>query len=353
MSKTSTMYDMVVPPEVDFFEWPEYNSDRERIKALSKKYEDVSITEAFAEEYGLSLKETSEEGRKIEYVNTHPVTIGEIISVTVDSISKNYSVVSYHNSKDLFTIKQNISSWNVHPGDELKVSVIEKGMHGFVVDCIEPIFQDWLRRVNSTLSNNFQSFRCTVRDLQRQPGGYTGKVNIPEISELTGKPYTIDAFIPGSYIALNIEEDFEKWNGKSVEAMITNFTQRGGSFSVVCSRKKLLNTAGGTSMVNIYDAGYCHGGESNAPFDKINFEGRVTGIINSATKHGVFVEIPEFNITGLIEKNPRELVNYHKGDEVKVRLDHFDWDRKKQPYRRDRDGILTEVNLRPVFVEVA
>lgn len=350
MSKTCTKYDKVVPPE---FEWPEYNSDRERIKALSKKYENVSIAEAFAMEYGLSLNKTSEEGMKIEYVNTHPVAIGEIINVTIDSISKNYSVVSYHNSKDLFTIKQNISSWNVRPGDELRVSVIEKGKNGFVVDCIDPIFQDWLRRVNSTLTNNFQSFRCTVHDLQRQPGGYTGKVSIPEISKLTGKPYTIDAFIPGSYIALNIEKDFEKWNGETVEAMITNFTQRNGNFSVVCSRKKLLNTAGGTSMVNIYDAGYCHGGESNAPFDKFNFEGRVTGIINSATKHGVFVEVPEFNITGLVEKNPRELVNYHEGDEIKVRLDHFDWDQKKQPYRRDRDGILTEVNLRPVFVEVA
>ena len=68
--------------------------------------------------------------------------------------------------------------------------------------------------------------------------------------------------------------------------------------------------------------------------------------------YGVFVEIPEYNITGLIEKDPRELVKYHKGDPIKVQIDKFDWDSKKQPYRRNKDGIITEVNIKPIFVEV-
>ena len=40
MSKSKTKYDLLVPPE---FEWPEYNSDSERIKAYSKRFENMSI----------------------------------------------------------------------------------------------------------------------------------------------------------------------------------------------------------------------------------------------------------------------------------------------------------------------
>jgi len=344
MSKTKTKYDSFVVPEID---WSEYEDDRKRIKTLTKKYENVSIAEAFSKEYGVKLDGTSEDYKMSEYSNLNPIAVGSEIDVVVDSISKTDTRVTYHNSKDVLRLKQNITSWNVRPGDSLKVYVAEKGKGEFVVDCVEPLLQNWMNKVSSTLKNTFQSFECTVHDLVRQPGGYTGKVRVPEITALMGKPYEVDAFIPGSYIALNIEKDFEKWNGKTVSAMVTNFTPRG----VVCSRKKLLNVAGGTSMVNIYDAGYAHGGQNNVPFTDIIFEGEVTGIINSAKKHGVFVEIPEYSITGLVEKDPADLVNYHIGDEIKVTIDHFDWDAKRGPYRRDRDGILTDVTLRPIFTE--
>ena len=78
----------------------------------------------------------------------------------------------------------------------------------------------------------------------------------------------------------------------------------------------------------------------------------MTGILNSAKKHVVFVEVLDYNITGVIEKDPVDLVKYHVGDQLKVQIDRFDWDPKKQPYKRNKDGILTEVNIKPVFVEV-
>ena len=348
MSKSKTKYDLLVPPE---FEWPEYNSDSERIKAYSKRFENMSIAESFAAVYGAEIDKNiinSEEYKAAEYCNTHPINIGDIIEVTVESISKRDTLVSYHNSKQNFVLKQNIASWNIRPGDKIRVSVVEKVRDNYVVDCVEPLYKDWINRVSSTLANAFQSFEVRVTDLVMQKGGYTGKIAIPEISKLTGKPYLIDAFIPGSQIELNICEDFTKWDGTAVDAMVTNFTQKDGKLSAACSRKKLLNSAGCTSLVNIFDAGYGRG----TRFTQITFDGTVLGVLNSSKKHGVFVEIPEYNITGLIEKDPRELVKYHKGDSIKVQIDKFDWDSKKQPYRRNRDGIITEVNIKPIFVEV-
>ena len=348
MSKSKTKYDSFVPPK---FEWPEYNSDTERIKAYSKKFENMSIAESFAAVYGDEIDKNiidNDEYKAVEYCNIHPINIGDIIEVTVESISKRDTLISYHNTKHGLILKQNISNWDIRPGDKIRVSVIEKIRDNYVVDCVEPLYKDWINRVSSTLANTFQSFEVHVTDLVMQKGGYTGKIMIPEISKLAGKPYMIDAFIPGSQIELNICEDFSKWDGAAVDAMVTNFTQKDGKLSAACSRKKLLNSAGCTSLVNIFDAGYGQG----TRFTQITFDGTVLGVLNSSKKHGVFVEIPEYNITGLIEKDPRELVKYHKGDSVKVQIDKFDWDSKKRPYRRNKDGIITEVNIKPVFVEV-
>ena len=40
---------MINKSNPDSFIWPEFNDDKERIKAYSKKYKDMSIAEAFAD----------------------------------------------------------------------------------------------------------------------------------------------------------------------------------------------------------------------------------------------------------------------------------------------------------------
>ena len=348
MSEKITKYDLFTPPEI---EWPEFDSDRKRIRHYSEKLKGRSIAECFTDVYGDVIDESitnNPEYIDAEFSNTHPVSVGDLIDVTVESLNKHGATVSYHSSKDQLILKQNIATWNVHVGDIIKTAVVGKKRNVFELDCIEPLYQDWLNKVSSTLSNTFQSYEVVVQDLSIQPGGYTGKINIPEISKLMGKSYFVNAFVPGGQITLNRETDFEKWDGKCIDAMVTNFTSKNGVFSAVCSRKKLLNQAGGNSLVNIFDAGYGRG----TRFDQITFDGNVTGILNSAKKHVVFVEVLDYNITGVIEKDPVDLVKYHVGDQLKVQIDRFDWDPKKQPYKRNKDGILTEVNIKPVFVEV-
>lgn len=328
------------------FVWPEFRSDRDRIKEYSRRFKTASIAESFSQVYDIDVQET-EAYVAMEYSNTHPVAIGDVIEVVIESIGKREATVSYNNSKESLVIKGNTATWNVSTGDTIKGTVVKKDNNYYVVDPIDTLYREWIDKVTSTLSNTFQSYVVEVKDLIKLNYGYRGKIEIPEITELIGKPYYINAMIPGSQITLNIERDFDQWTGKSVDAMVTNFTNSGGEFCVVCSRKKYLNVNGGMSLVNIYDMGYI-----NTPFTQMTFEGTVTGIINSAKKQGVFVEIPTYNITGMIEKNPQDLVNYRIGDKATVMISRLDWDQRRSPYRKNKDGVLTEVNIKPVFVEV-
>ena len=343
--KSNNPYDGFVPPEID---WSQLENSNTSLRRRTRDYNKLSIADAFGKEYNVKLNPT-DEYLASEESNLNPLKIGDVFLATVESIGKNHTLLSRNNSKESLKLKQNFAGWDIAEGDPVEVEVVGKEKTGeMIIDAIKPMKDNWVARVKSTLSNKFQSFIVDVEDLQVQKGGYVGRVNINPILELTGKPHYVHAFIPGSYITLNIEYDFDRWNGKTVKAMVMNFTDRNGEIGLICSRKKYLNSYGGQSLVNIYDAGFGRG----TRFDQITFDGHVTGIINSVKKHGVFIEVTDYNITGLLERDPQDLVNYHIGDPIKVQIDRLDWDENKEPYKRDRDGILTEVNLKPVFVEV-
>lgn len=326
-----------IPPEID---WDALEDPKAAIKRRSAAYKHISIAEAFMKEYGVKLNEAEDP------VLT-PINIGDIINVTVDAVTKDHILVSMENSKHYLSLKQGPTMVAAEPGDVLTVQVMEKKKDDFVVDILAPIVNEYLDKVNSTLYNKFQSSLVKVYNLQLVRGGYTGRieVNDPRLK----KPHYLNAFVPGSLITLNIEQDFEQWVGQNIPAMITTITEKNGEISLVCSRKKYLNSLGGNSLVNIFDMGY---GQNNNPFTSMTFEGSVTGILNSANKQGVFVEVTDYNFTGMIEMNPADLVNYRIGDKVNVYIDRFEWDPNKEPYERNRDGILTEVNLKPIFKEV-
>jgi exoribonuclease R len=87
-------------------------------------------------------------------------------------------------------------------------------------------------------------------------------------------------------------------------------------------------------------------------------KGLVTGVINTAKKCGVFVELPELNITGLVSLKSDELVNYKPGDEVDVRIVSFDeiryYDKDYDQVRHAipyviTDNLVKECNLKPVL----
>lgn len=333
-----------IPPEIN---WDELEDPVQAIKRRTRMYKDKSIIEAFNLEYGLSLQKKETYDIE-EMTNLHPIVKGEVFTATIESIGKDHAVLSRNNSKECLKLKQSLYGWNVKVGDELEVEATDVVKGEVTVDAVKPMVDSWVKTVKSTLFNRFQSSEVTVEDLHLLPGGYTGKINIAEVTGRTGKPHYIKAFVPGSHICLNIEQDFSRWEGQSVRAMVMNFTERNGELGVIASRKKYLNSIGGQSLVNIFDAGYGQG----TPFDQVTFDGKVTGIINSSKKCGVFVEVEDYSITGLLEKSAEELVNYRIGDPVKVQIEKLDWDQAKEPYVRNRDGIITEVNLKPVFKEV-
>ena len=76
---------MINKSNPDSFIWPEFNDDKDRIKAYSKKYKNMSIAEAFADVYGVKL-----DGVK-ESVNDVPRDLvkGDILHLEVLNIAKN------------------------------------------------------------------------------------------------------------------------------------------------------------------------------------------------------------------------------------------------------------------------
>ena len=103
---------------------------------------------------------------------------------------------------------------------------------------------------------------------------------------------------------------------------------------------------------------WCEETEQWKRFEKTELSGKVTGVINSSKKCGVFVEIPELEITGFVEEKPEELVNYKPHNVVKVKLVGFDeetyFDHTMQqmqhvvPYEIE-NGVLRKCNLKPIL----
>lgn len=350
------------------FEWPEYKSDGLRIKANSKLYKNVDIVDAFNQYYGLSMVDKS---NLANYV-PHELRVGDTIKTRILAISKGNVLF------DTANLKTNVqSAVNLHkyerfkhflPMDEITAVVIRKDKDKVVIDPISPMVNEWLNPILSDTTSQ-KVIPCEehphittikVKDLQLTRGGFTGKAVIPNVSEFVGEDYTIDAFIPGSQIVLNIAENFEDFNGKTVDAMVVNYMRKPGlesGMSLVCSVKERLKFIGEINMIHLFNS-WCEGGELWKTNTTTAYEGKVTGIINTSKKCGVFVEIPELSITGMVQAKPEELVNYKPHMSVQVKLTGFDEEmfynpdvaqlQHVVPYEIE-NGVLRKCNLKPIL----
>ena len=356
-----------VEPLADFY-WPEYNSDSKRIKVLSKMYKDMSITEAFAEYYNLTIKSMP------DIVNQVPrdLKVGDIISTKIKAVEKGKVLF------DTGNIKANIQSGvNLYryeklrhylPLDEIKAVVTRVDKDKVVIDPLTPMIEDWLspilkdttiQKVIPNLKTGARMKPIRVKDLQLTRGGFMGKAVIPSVSEFVGEDYVMDAFIPGSQIVLNITDNFEQFNGKSVEAFVMNYMNKPGGreMSLICSAKEVIKFRGEINLIKLFNS-WCEDGEIWKSVSDMSFEGKVTGVINSAKKCGVFIEIPELEITGMVATKPEELVNYKPHMSVPVKITGFDeetyFDYATQqvqhvlPYEIE-DGVLKKCNLKPIL----
>lgn len=358
----------VVEPLADFY-WPEFNSDSKRIKLCSKLYKNMTITEAFAEYYNLTFKEMP------DIVNQVPrdLRVGDIISTHIRSIEKGRVVF------DTGNIKANVQSGvNLYryeklrhflPMDEIKAVVTRVDKDKVVIDPLVPMIEDWMapilkdttvQKVIPNPETGTVAKPIKVKDLQLTKGGFTGKAVIPSVSEFVGEDYVMDAFIPGSQIVLNITDNFEKFNGQTVDAFVMNYMSKPGSrgeMSLICSAKEVIKFRGELNMIDLFKA-WCEDNNVWKSVADMTFEGKVTGVINSAKKCGVFIEIPELSITGMVATKPEELVNYKPHMTVPVKLTGFDeetyFDYATQqvqhvlPYEIE-DGVLKKCNLKPIL----
>lgn len=344
------------------FVWPEFSSDSKRIKAYSKRYKELSIAEAFASAYNLSI------GKVNSIVNEVPseIKVGDELKFKILSISKNHVEFDTANHKSQIVSSVNLFKYNRFkhnlPIDPVKVLVMDVRKDKVIVDPIAPIVNDYL---NPILENkNIQKvigrpMSVKVKNLQLTKGGFIGKAVLPTVSEFVGEDYTVDVFIPGSQIVLNITDNFEKFVGKEVDAFIINYMTKPGSntLSLIASAKELIKFRGECKLIELFKA-WCDESPEWKAFAENSVEGRVTGVINSANKCGVFIEIPSLNMTGLVPVDADKLVNYKVGSNVNVKITDFDEEKKYNAITKQMEhvepyvienGCLIRCNLKPVL----
>ena len=347
---------------LEAFVWPEFPSDSKRIKEFSKRYKTLSITEAFESAYNVEI------GPVHAIANQTPgeIRVGDEMMLNILSITKNHVEFDAGNQKTPV-----VSSVNLHkyerfkhnlPLDPVKVLVMNVTKDRVTVDPVAPLVNDYLDPILA--NKNVQKVigapkSVRVKDLQLTKGGFTGKAVLPNVSAFVGEDYTVDVFIPGSQIVLNITDNFEQFVGKEVDAFIVNHMSKPGAntLSLIASAKELIKFRGECKLIELFNS-WCEESDLWKNFSATAVEGRVTGVINSSKKCGVFVEIPSLDMTGLVPVEPDQLVNYKADSIVNVKITGFDEEKKYnnitkqmehvEPYLIE-DGVLVRCNIKPVL----
>ena len=311
------------------FVWPEFSKDTQRIKAYSIRYKNTDIANAFSDAYGVKIKHVE------DYTNIPPkdLRIGDIIDVNIKKVEKNYVEFETNATKSHLISAVNLYKYkrfksNI-PLESVKAMVTRITRDGVVIDPFICMIHDFILPLikepwKQKVINNPKTIR--VKNLTLTRGGFVGQAVIPTVSEFVGEDYSIEAFIPGSQIVLNIANNFEDFIGQEIDAFVVNYIPKPGvdnKMSLICSRKDYLKSIGEMNSI-YYFKSWTEGGDEWKQIQETVMNGVVTGVINNAKKRGVFVEIPDICITGMIDVPADELVNYKPNDPVKVRVMGFE-----------------------------
>ena len=338
----------------DPFECP-FKNDKERIRYMKDNYGHLSLAEQFAVFYGEEVNNTVKKNKRIN--NPVNIEIGGSYKGIVTEINKNGIVFDVAGVKEEVISKENFSdcmdavqNYLLNHENELLFTVTEKKDNKYYVSVLEGYYRSWQKQIEKAIEQR-AAINVHIDSLVR--GGYMCHTDIWTISELTGKTYTSAVFIPGSNIVLNIENDFERWLGKDVQAVPQKFTKfrsfgRPTENSLMASRKMVLKILGMKNMYEIYTRAKL-GERPDVKYVPEVFTGKVTGIINSNKKTGIFIEIEDKYITGLMPVDEANLLNYKPGDTVQVYIQEFECMDGKEPFFIDRKNIIKACNLRPVF----
>ena len=328
------------------FEWPQFKNEKERIKHYSALYKNQSITDAFDSVYKTKTVVLSPEIPK-DYV------VGDVIKLKITSITKGDAHVESNSFKIPVRIKDNLSKWKAPLPFEVDGKVVQIKPNELVVDVMGHQVQSAIPNILKTLDNQKKIDGFTkyiVKNLKLTRGGFLGDLVLPELDIMEG--YTVPAFIPGSQIVLNKTDNFEKHVGTDVIVHISSLSPHG---NVICSCKEYLQHLGNLNLIKIFNA-WCDQEQEWKDISSKVYKGRVTGIVNNAHKRGVYVEIPEENLTAMISHEHPE--QYEAGMIVNVSITDIQEQTtfNKDAQQRQRvepfvieDGILKSITIKPVF----
>jgi ribosomal protein S1 len=345
-----------------------FKSDRERIEQNTRKYAGMSVAEAFEREYGVHVSQDIRD--KVDAVPMD-LMLGQTLRLKIDTITNDGVIFNPGNYKATFSTRNNLSRYHkfkeFKPVSDVPVRVVEIKPDTVMVDMFGPMVDEYVvpRAKAPWIQNKIHDYQpITVKNLHLVGGGFLGRAVIPNISEWLGEEYTIDAFIPGSQIVQNTTDDFEQFEGRDVQAFIMAYSPKppmlGGGMSLICSVKNFIKHRGHIRMMTMHKW-WCDNGEEWDDFSSIPHEGVVTGILNSSQKCGVFVEIPELEMTGMINVPASRLSEYHPGDLLNVTVSGFDeklvyneavGQMQHLPQFEIVDGAIKSVNIKPILKEV-
>ena len=336
-----------------------FTSDTDRIKAMSKAYADKSIAETFSMFYSTKLPSVMKKSDDINKITV--IEVGNIYQGTVSSISSSGIYFTIPGVKEEIVCKENFNdcrdsfdNYLMNHNNQLLFEVREKKGDRYIVSITNAYYRGWQQLIERAIAHE-TPIPVHIKELVN--GGYVCSTPIWTINELTGKNYTSSVFIPGSHIVLNIESDFNKWIDKDVNIIPQKFVRyrsvgAPAENSLVGSRKRVLQLEG---FKNIYDI-YTKMQLANKPgvtYTPEKFEGTVTGIINSAKKTGVFIELDGKYITGLMPVSSSELTDYLPGTKVTVTIKEWETQPDKEPFFFDKknNNQIRKCHIRPVFTK--
>lgn len=338
-------------------EFPLFKNDRERIKYMKNAYGNMSLAKSFSIFYGLEISPEVKQNKSINQVVT--ISIGETYLGQVKDFDKTTLTFSVPGVKEEIICKENFSScfdniqeYLLTHNNKLLFEVREKKDNKYYVSVINAYYKQWMNEVNKAIQYE-QGIEVHIDELVQ--GGYICHTNITTLVNLTGRNYTHSVFIPGSHIVLNIERNFEQWVGQNVIIVPQKFVEFRKNFktgevenSLVGSRKKVLQILGTRNLSDLYSK-YLLSQKENVTYTPESIQGTVTGVINSAKKTGIFIELDDMYITGLMPVDVSEVLDYKPGDKVMVKIKEFEVQEGKEAFIYNKKGNIIKCNTRPVF----
>lgn len=328
-------------------------NDNDRLRYMKANFSKMTIGEAFNKYYKMGIRKKSELSELTTKIDVTNIEIGSTyiakfvsndddLTFTINGVKEEIYSKEHFSEQEEYGFMEYLSKHD----NNVKVKVIGKHRGKWVVSVKDAYYNDWYNEIEETIKNS-NGLRVHINALTK--GGYNASISVWTLSELFGVNYTCVVFIPGSQIVMNKETNFEQWVGQDVDVVPQKFTTYRESIGapiencLVCSRKSALQIQSYVNLYNMYN---------NIESEKEKtYESVVTGIINSNTKVGVFVELTDSCVTGMVNvTNPDELVNYKVGDKHNVTLETFEMFGNEEPFKIDKKhSKITKCNVKPIF----